>query len=125
MLHISAPVLVQWEVCLPVDKLINLPPGITFVLLAVRIKASRNEHTTRRQVDRCSSLLPRWAPHNDRKTSSEDDRAGNSLPLEAGDEMIDHTIDAKRQPEGGTDSDWALESSVDSIEPLKVSSIPH
>ncbi|KAF5327912.1 hypothetical protein D9619_004021 [Psilocybe cf. subviscida] len=55
--------------------------GITFLLLAIRIEASRNHNTkTRSNLGIRSSMIPRWTHDPDREISIHDRQIGNSLP---------------------------------------------
>jgi len=94
--------------------------GITFVLLAIRIEASRNERSTSSNMGARSTLLPQWA--HSYESSFEHYRNCASLPSGGGNEVTCDTIDAKRR--SGVDNSSALEPSSDSVEPLNVSSIP-
>ncbi|KAF5327635.1 hypothetical protein D9619_004324 [Psilocybe cf. subviscida] len=94
--------------------------GITFVLLAIRLERSRNEHTTTRiMFGPRSTVIPRWAHDND-SDYSEEYRDCGSLPTGDGNEVVEQKIDA--QGKSGVNSNWDVESS-NSAEPSKVTSV--
>ncbi|KAF5321523.1 hypothetical protein D9619_000320 [Psilocybe cf. subviscida] len=64
--------------------------GITFLLLAIRIEASRNHNTiTKSDLGIRDSMMPQWLRESDSEIASQDPQEGSSLPLEDGTDMSD------------------------------------
>ncbi|KAF5327272.1 hypothetical protein D9619_004246 [Psilocybe cf. subviscida] len=86
--------------------------GITFVLLALRIEASRYE-TTRNDLGIRSSKLPQWLREQSCEIGSKDSQNGNQLPAADGTAVTEQEL-AVEGESGAESNNWDSEFSSDS-----------